>query len=135
MEVSLMSFPLPLQTKGLECGRMPADILQMKEIRCSEWDPDHWSKIVYTLGARYDFFRWALIQIKAENISNHTSVQGFRDSVFVPDRQCNHFKSSGQYFSLMQRLKGRMHLFRNEFNIKRTKSCSQKRLPLSAISL
>lgn len=57
----------------------------------------------------------------------HKQSRGFRDSVFVPDRQCNHFKSSGQYFSFMERLKERMHLFRNEFNMKRTKSCSQKR--------
>lgn len=36
MKDSLMSFPLPLQTKGLECRRMPADMLQMEEIRSSE---------------------------------------------------------------------------------------------------
>lgn len=36
MKDSLMSFPLPLQTKGLECRRMPVDMLQMEEIRSSE---------------------------------------------------------------------------------------------------
>lgn len=36
MEDSLMSFPLPFQTKGAECRRMLVDMLQMEEIRSPE---------------------------------------------------------------------------------------------------